>query len=117
MPLNLEWQNAQLMTCKSMLVKPCWKHHEINKAVMQLEVEFVFWGKTYVNLSGFAQLIYFRLHLRPAPNFRHRRISYHRNEARSGVKSDSSVTMQNHFAAIPVVAQIASSCVLALLHS
>lgn len=64
MSLKLEWQNAQLMTCKSMLVKPCWKHCEINKAVTQLELEFVFWEKSYVNLRGCAELIYFMLHLR-----------------------------------------------------
>lgn len=83
---------------------------------MQLELEFVFWEKTYVNLSGCAELMYFRLHLRVAPNFLHRRIAYHRNAAISGVKYGSSVTTQKHFTAIHVVGQITSCCISALSH-
>ena len=115
MSLKLEWQNAQLMTCKSMLVKSCWEHCEINKAVMQLELELVFWEKTYVNLSGCADLMYFRLLLRVAPNFLHR-ISYHSNATKSGVKNGSSITSQKHFTAMHVVSQITSHCILALSH-
>lgn len=78
MSLKLEWQNAQLMTCKSMPIKPCRKHWEINKAVMQLELKFVFWEKIYIKLSGYAELMYFTLHLRVVPYFLHRRTSYYR---------------------------------------
>jgi len=83
---------------------------------MQLDPEFVFWEKPYVNPSGCAELTYFMLHLRAAPNFLHRSISYLRNAAKSGVKNGDSVTTQKHFAAIYVVGQITSHCISALSH-